>query len=487
VTTHLDQSTAIEEHLGPVDPPLPQVLHFTPEERSAHGRAARADTPRTSHAAVETSPSRDPVALLRADDSERVQELLPIRYRRMLASPFAFYRGAAAVMAYDLAPTPRAGIRVQLCGDAHLANFGAYASAERSLVFDLNDFDETLPGPFEWDVKRLAASFEVLGRHRGFSEDERRRTVLAVVRHYREAMRDFAALRNAQVWYSRLDVETVRDELRASRNDRQAEALTRTLEKAKSKDSMKALAKLTREVDGEPRIVSDPPLVVPIAELAQGVDPAHLQQDVRELLRLYRRTLQRDRRKLLESFRYVDVARKVVGVGSVGTRCWIMLLLGRDNADPLFLQVKEANESALEPYLGRSAYAQHGQRIVEGQRLMQAASDIFLGWIRNKNGLDGRPHDFYVRQLWDWKSAVDLDAIRLEGVEIYARVCGWTLARAHARSGDRIAIAGYLGKSDAFDKAIADFAFAYADLNERDYAALADAVASGTVVAAEET
>jgi uncharacterized protein (DUF2252 family) len=475
-----------EEEVTELQQAPPKVPHFTPDERSARGQAARSDVPRTSHVALDAATERDPLALLRADDVNRVQELLPIRYARMLASPFAFYRGGAAIMAYDLAPTPRSGLHVQLCGDAHLANFGGYASAERSFVFDLNDFDETLPGPFEWDVKRLAASFEVAARHRGMAGPGRRQAVLTVVRAYREAMRDFAAMRNLDVWYARLDMETLREQIHAARASKQEAAFSRGVEKAKSKDSMRALAKLTRLVDGEPRIVSDPPLIVPIAELVgEDADAATIEAQVGELIRLYRRTLQHDRRALLESFRYVDLARKVVGVGSVGTRCWIALLLGRDSADPLFLQIKEAGPSVLEQYLGRSTYGQHGQRVVEGQRMMQAASDIFLGWIRNKEGLDGRPHDYYVRQLWDWKAAVDLEVIEPRGLEIYASVCGWTLARAHARSGDRIAISGYLGKSDAFDRAVAEFAAAYADQNERDYEALVDAVKAGTIVASE--
>jgi uncharacterized protein (DUF2252 family) len=465
----------------------PKVLHFTAAERAARGRAARGETPRASHDALTLAPGRDPVALLTAGSEARVQELLPIRYGRMLVSPFAFYRGAAAVMAHDLAPTPRAGLQAQLCGDAHLANFGGFASPERTFVFDLNDFDETLRGPFEWDVKRLAASFEIAGRNRGFDDELRRTCVLAVVRSYRETIRQFAEMSNLDVWYSRLEVATVEASLRESHDAKQAKAVAKSTAKARTKDSMRAFARLTETVDGEPRIVSDPPLVVPIAELAgtAGVDVDAMSHEIRELVRVYRRTLQRDRRELLETFRYVDIARKVVGVGSVGTRCWIMLMLGRDDSDPLFLQVKEAGHSVLEPYLGRSRFPNNGQRVVEGQRLMQATSDIFLGWIRNKRSPDGVDRDFYIRQLWDWKTSVDLEAILPRGLELYAGVCGWTLARAHARSGDRIAIASYLGKSDAFDRAVADFATAYADLNERDYAALAAAVRDGKVEAKE--
>ena len=462
-----------------------EALHFTATERATRGRAARIEAPRTSHAILEPVSDRDPVLWLDEVSALRVPELNPIRYGRMLVSPFAFYRGAAAVMARDLGPTPRSGLNVQLCGDAHLANFGVFASPERALLFDLNDFDETHRGPFEWDVKRLAASFEIAGRNRDFKLSERRTAVLAAVRMYREAMRTFAAMRNLDIWYSRLDADKISADLRDSHHQRQARAVARSVAKARTKDSMKAFSRLTHDVDGEPRIVSDPPLVVPISELASERDADEVEAEIRGLVRTYRRTLQHDRRELLEGFRYVDLARKVVGVGSVGTRCWIMLLLGRDSADPLFLQVKEAGPSVLEPMLGRSVYGNHGQRVVEGQRLMQASSDIFLGWVRNKRGLDGAQRDFYIRQLWDWKASVDLEAIVPRGLELYAQACGWTLARAHARSGDRIALAGYLGKSDVFDRAIADFATAYADLNERDYSALGAASGSGAIEATE--
>jgi uncharacterized protein (DUF2252 family) len=475
--------TAVEPTEEPVAPP--KVLHFTAAERAARGRAARAEAPRTSHAAYEEGSDRDPVALLDAASPQRVPELVPIRYGRMLVSPFTFYRGAAAIMAHDLAATPRAGLGVQLCGDAHLANFGGYASPERRFVFDLNDFDETIRGPFEWDVKRLAASFEVAGRNREFDDADRRAAVVAVVRSYREAMRKFAGMPNLEVWYARLDAESIEAELRADHDEQQARAFERSVAKARTKNSMRALTKLTQNVDGEPRIASNPPLIVPLAELVAPEDFESTAHEVRELVRTYRRTLQRDRRELLETFRYVDLARKVVGVGSVGTRCWLMLMLGRDNEDPLFLQVKEAVSSVLEPYLGRSHFAHQGQRVVEGQRMMQATSDIFLGWVRNKRGLDGLERDFYVRQLWDWKTSVDLESILPRGLQIYAQVCGWTLARAHARSGDRIALAAYLGKSDTFDRALADFAVAYADQNERDYQALVAAVRDGRIEAKE--
>ena len=469
---------------------VPVVPHFTAAERAARGRAARTECPRTSHAAFDPQ-DRDPVAILEEQAPSRVPELVPIRYGRMLVSPFTFYRGAAAIMAHDLAPTPRAGLQAQLCGDAHLSNLGGYASPERTLVFDLNDFDETLPGPFEWDVKRLATSFEIAGRDREFSPAQRDRAVLLVVRAYREAMRQFAGMTNLDLWYSRLDVSGLAGQLRAARKGAAMQTMTGRLEKAvakaRTKDSMKAFAKLTEEVDGEPRIAADPPLIVPARDLVGTADRPieEIVQELHATFRNYRRTLQRDRRHLLEQYRWIDLARKVVGVGSVGTRCFILLLLGRDDADPLFLQIKEAQPSVLEPALGRSEFQNSGQRVVEGQRLMQATSDIFLGWVHIKRSLDGPPRDFYVRQLWDWKVSVDLDAILPEGLEAYARVCGWTLARAHARSADRIAIASYLGKGDTFDRAIREYAQDYADQHERDYAAVKNAARDGRITATE--
>jgi uncharacterized protein (DUF2252 family) len=462
-----------------------KVTHLTLDERVAHGRAARADAPRTSQSTFDAHPERDPVAIIDADSDARVPELVPIRYGRMLVSPFTFYRGAAAIMAHDLAPTSRSGLKVQLCGDAHLSNFGGFAAPDRALVFDLNDFDETAAGPFEWDVKRLVASFEICGRDRGFDDAERQRILIGVTRAYRNAMRDFAAMDNLEVWYSRLDSAGIEERLRSEHDRKQSKAVAQNVAKAQTKDSLKALDKLTHVVDGEVRIISDPPLIVPIEELAGGVSYHDLEHEIHQLFRAYRRSLQHDRRKLMEQFRIVHVARKVVGVGSVGTRAWILLMLGRDDSDPLFLQIKEAGPSVLEPYLGKSEYRNLGQRVVEGQRMMQAASDIFLGWVRNPKGLDGRQRDFYVRQLWDWKTSANLDTILPRGLELYAGVCGWTLARAHARSGDRVAIASYLGKSDVFDRAIADFGVAYADLNERDYAAMREAVASGRLTAQE--
>jgi uncharacterized protein (DUF2252 family) len=424
----------------------------------------------------------DPIVLLEAQATSRVPELVPLRYGRMLVSPFTFYRGAALIMANDLSPTPRSGFISQICGDAHLSNFGVFASPERRLLFDMNDFDETLPGPWEWDVKRLAASFEIAGRDRGFAPADRRTIVTACVAEYRSRMQQFAAARNLDVWYAHIEVEQLFELLKSSVTKKQKAKAEANVAKARTRDSMQAFTKLTHDVDGRRRIISDAPLIVPIEDLAAGSGRDDVEGELRGLIRSYRRTLETDRRELLESFDYVHAARKVVGVGSVGTRAWIVLLLGRDGQDPLFLQAKEAQESVLERFVGKSRYVNHGQRVVAGQRLMQAASDIFLGWQR-VTGFDGQVRDFYLRQLRDWKGSADVDTMGSGPMTAYARVCGATLARAHARSGDRIAIASYLGTSDTFDRAIAAFSSAYADQNERDYAALVDAVESGRLEA----
>ena len=465
---------------------LPKVEHFTVDERVSIGKAVRTQAPLESHAEWTPSPYRaDPVTLLEEQAETRVQELVPIRYGRMMVSPFAFYRGAAYLMAADLASTPSSGLRVQACGDAHLMNFGVFASPERTLMFDMNDFDETLPGPWDWDVKRLAVSFEVATRARGFADKERRLMVLQVVQAYREATRTFAEMKNLEVWYAKLDLDTILQQLREQKDAAVvAKNTERALAKIRGKDNTRAFEKLTVATEGEPRIVGDPPLLVPVSDLLTGVSREEFMNSVRAILRGYRRTLQRDRGRLLESYRVVDVARKVVGVGSVGTRTNVALLLGRDGQDPLFLQVKEARDSVLAPFVGRSLIKNQGQRVVEGQRMMQATSDIFLGWIRFA-GVDGIEHDHYIRQLWDAKGSVDPAVMLPKGFEVYARICGWTLARAHARSGDRVAIASYLGKTDVFDNAIADFSAAYADQNERDHQALVDAVQSGRVAATQ--
>jgi uncharacterized protein (DUF2252 family) len=482
MTSHPEDGT--EKTAGSRAPNAKAVPHFTRAERAARGRAARTEVPRSMHAQIEFPSERDPVALLEEQAVSRVQELVPIRYGRMLVSPFAFYRGGALIMAEDLSRTPVSGLRVQLCGDAHLSNFGVFGSPERNLVFDMNDFDESAPGPWEWDVKRLLASFTIGGRERGFSKKERRTIALATVRSYREAMRAFSQMRDLEVWYSHLSVEQAFREFSAGVDPKRLKKMESDIAKSRTKDSMQAFVKLTRIVDGEPRIISDPPLIVPIDELVPAqVDRNMIQGDIHDLIRSYRRTLETDRRHLLEQFRFVDLARKVVGVGSVGTRAWIALFLGIDDDDPLFLQLKEAQPSVLERFVGKSQYANCGQRVVAGQRLMQATSDIFLGWQHVGAGLDGQARDFYVRQLKDWKGSFAIEAALPPGAAAYGRACGWTLARAHARSGDRVAISAYLGASDAFDQAIADFAEIYADQNERDYQALQDAVNDGRLKA----
>jgi len=463
----------------------PAVGRLTPAECADRGRAARAAVPRAGHAVFDRPAGRpDPVGLLAQQAASRVPELVPLRWGRMMASPFAFFRGAALPMASDLARTPVSGLAVQACGDAHLSNFGIFGSAERRLVFDVNDFDETLPGPWEWDVKRLAASLEVAGRGNGFPARARREIVTAAVAGYRRAMRAFAAMTNLEVWYARADVDQLRAQFGSRLKAPQRKAVDKGLAKARTRDSMQEVARLTRLVDGRPRIISDPPLLVPAADLLPGRgELAGLTAQLTGLIAGYRRTLETDRRFLLEQFELADMARKVVGVGSVGTRCWILLMLGRDGADPLFLQVKEAEASVLSRFAGASRYPNQGQRVVAGQRLMQASSDIFLGWQRTEAGLDGRPRDFYVRQLRDWKFSADIHTLAPRGMRLYGELCGWTLARAHARSGDRIAIAAYLGRSDVFDHAITQFASAYADQNERDHKSLIHAVAAGQITA----
>jgi uncharacterized protein (DUF2252 family) len=401
-----------------------------------------------------------------------------------MVSPFSYYRGAALPMASDLAATPVSGLAVQACGDAHLSNFGLFGSAERRLIFDVNDFDETLPGPWEWDVKRLAASLVVAGRDNGFAGKQCRDAVMATVSRYRQAMREFATMTNLDVWYARADVNELRAQFDTQLRARQRKAMDKGMAKARTRDSMQELAKLTRTVDGQPRIISDPPLLVPVDELMPAeMDRAVFVAELKGLIAKYQRTLETDRRYLLHQFEFCDMARKVVGVGSVGTRCWIVLMLGRDETDPLFLQVKEAEASVLSRFVGASKYANQGQRVVAGQRLMQAASDIFLGWQHVEAGADGQPRDFYIRQLRDWKFSIEIESLRPEGLQMYGELCGWTLARAHARSGDRVAVASYLGNSDVFDRAITKFAAAYADQNERDYEALVDAAKSGRITA----
>jgi uncharacterized protein (DUF2252 family) len=441
------------------------------------GRAARAATPRRSHADFEPTPNRsDPVDVLERQSRTRVPELVPIRYGRMLQSPFAFYRGSAAIMAEDLAATPQSGLRVQCCGDAHLSNFGVFASPERRLVFDLNDFDETLPGPWEWDVKRLAASILIAAQSIDCRPSVQRRIVLQCVRAYRRGMAQFAAMGNLAVWYAHVEVEALVAQYGDEFKPRVVKRTKKALAKARTKDSTSALAKLTQVVDGERRIVDQSPLIVPLDVLAQGAQRERILDELQRLLAVYRESLPLERRALLDQFRLADVARKVVGVGSVGTEAWIALLLGAGADEPLFLQIKEAQTSVLEDHVGASEFANHGERVVIGQRMMQASSDIFLGWLRGER-------DFYGRQLKDWKGSAEIEQMRPEGLEAYGRLCGATLARAHARTGDRVAIAAYLGSGDKFDQAILAFSCAYAEQNERDYQALRTAADSGRIVA----
>jgi uncharacterized protein (DUF2252 family) len=458
------------------------------EERMAHGRAARRQTPRSAHRSWKAASDRpDPVTLLEEQAATRVPELVPIRHGRMLVSPFTFYRGAAAIMAADLANTPTSGIPVQLCGDAHLSNFGVFGTPEREMIFDINDFDETLPGPWEWDVKRLAVSFEICGRHRGFTAAECREVVAASVFGYRERMLKSAGMPTLEAWYDRLDADTILEWIQAKKRDkvagtREVQRTHDNIAKARTRDSIRAFSRLVGDVNGEFRIKSDPPLILPIEDLLPSDRVRSDNEDaMRSLLLSYQKTLLHHHHPL-EEYRYVHMARKVVGVGSVGTRAWIILLLGRDESDPLILQAKEAQASVLERHLGASAYDNHGERVVRGQRMMQAASDIFLGWQRVTD-LDGRSRDYYVRQLHDWKGSVNVETLRVPGASLYARVCGQTLARAHARSGDRVAIASYLGKGDAFDRAIVEFSSAYADRNEVDYRNFVKAVSSGRLEA----
>jgi len=458
------------------------VPHLSVAERAEQGKKARAAVPRSSHATFEPPSNRpDPVDLLEEQAASRVPELVPIRYGRMLTSAFAFYRGAALIMASDLADTPRSGFTVQVCGDAHLSNFGVFGSAERNLVFDINDFDETLPGPWEWDVKRLAASIAIAGRDRGFTDRERATAVLTTVEAYRNEMRTLAGMPELAVWYRRLDADQL-IKVAGTITRGAAKRTEKVLDKARTQDSMRAFDKLTHMVDGEPRIISDPPVLVPLRELVTGQEGEGLYERLHDLLRGYRRTLQSDRRHLLERFQVVDMAHKAVGVGSVGTRAWILLLIGRDLSDPLFLQAKEAQPSVLERFLDKSGYRNNGERVVAGQHLMQATSDIFLGWEHNA-GIDGVGRDYYARQLKDWKASIDVETTVPSGLAAYGRVCAWTLARAHARSGDRVALAAYLGTGVSFDRAIASFAEAYADQNQRDFEALQRAVADGRITA----
>ena len=491
-----------------------KITHLSIDERRAKGREARDRTPPSSHEKWHPAADRpDLIALLEEQNATREPDLVPVRHGRMMVSPFTFYRGGAKIMAADLKDTPAAGLGAQLCGDAHLSNFGVFASPERTLLFDLNDFDETLPGPFEYDVKRMAASFTIAGRNNGFAKADTREATLASVRAYREAMASFAQMRTMDIWYARLDEDELMAGVRAAaagaakagkkgkkgkkgpktakkgggEEEKLAKAALARAEKNRAKahtrDSLQALSKLGEMTDGSYRIISQPPIVVPVRELAAtyGMSPDETEHVIRDQFRAYRATLPDDRRQLLERFEIVDWARKVVGVGSVGTRAFIVLLLGRDADDPLFLQVKEATASVLEAYLPKSRYRQHGERVVQGQQLMQAASDIYLGWTK---GLDVR-RNYYWRQLRDMKGSILVEAMLPFALTFYAGICGWTLARAHARSGDPVAIAEYLGPGDAFDRSITDFSERYADQNEQDYQKFVTAIRSGQLAVLE--
>jgi uncharacterized protein (DUF2252 family) len=445
------------------------------------GKLARKRVPRSSLADLSLPSDRpDPVAQLEEQAKTRLPDLIPLRYGRMLVSAFTFYRGAAAIMASDLSRSPVTGIRVQACGDAHLSNFGGFASPERRLVFDINDFDETLPGPWEWDAKRLFASFEIGARDRGFKKSDRRRIVTEAAREYRSAMAEFAAMGNLDVWNAHLDVEDAIGRYVAEVDPETARNFQRGVAKAQGKDRLKAFSKLTHEVDGRLRIINDPPSLMPLDDLVSPEEARTIDERIRVILRSYRETLSPDRRVLFDTYEYVHAAVKVVGVGSVGTRAWIVLMIGRDLNDPLFLQLKEAQASVLEPYVGPSRFAKHGRRVVEGQKLTQTAGDILLGWT-TAEGFDGVERDYYVRQLWDWKGSARVDRFNPKAMAIYGRICGWVLARAHARTGNRFALSGYLGKSDAFEQAMADFSVAYADQNQRDYEAMLKAADDGRI------
>jgi uncharacterized protein (DUF2252 family) len=458
------------------------------EESVASGKEARKTLPREAHAEFENADSnRDPVGILTSQDAVRVAELVPIRYGRMLTTPFAFYRGSAALMSEDLGAKPHSGLFAQLCGDAHLSNFGLFAAPDRRLIFDLNDFDETLPGPWEWDLKRLAVSVAIAMRSIGGSKKDSKNAVMATVATYRARMKELAGQGNLDVWYARMEIDKVKELLTNEPDKKVLKALNKASEKAQTRDSHRDLEKLTHVVDGQRRIMADPPLIVPVEDLLAdthhgSASPEEIRERIAEMLKEYSKGLATDRRHLLNQYTVAHMARKVVGVGSVGTRAWIILLIGRDDSDPLFLQIKEAGPSVLERYLGPSEYEFAGQRVIAGQRIMQAATDVLIGW-QNTTGVDGVDRQFYVRQLKDWKGSADIEKMLPHGLELYGSLCGRVLARAHARSGDRVAINAYLGKSDKFDKALAEYSELYADQNDRDYARLQQAVADGVIEA----
>jgi uncharacterized protein (DUF2252 family) len=455
----------------PNDPAAPAAMFRSRAERLAAGQALRDRLPRRRHADWKPSAKdRDPIAILEESNRARLPELIPIRYGRMLPNPFTFLRGSASLMAYDLATTPATGLRVQACGDCHLLNFGLFATPERNLVFDINDFDETLPAPWEWDLKRLAVSFAVAARDNKLSDDEARGAALECARAYREHLRDYSRMSPLEVWYTRLDMA----QLIALAPDEKARKRREQMgEEARQRVIESLFPKIVSETGGGHRLVDQPPVLFHVAE-------PDAQERIRDGLADYRLSLSDERRVLLDRYHLNDFAMKVVGIGSVGTRCFIGLFFSEDN-QPLILQFKEARRSVLEPYAGASQYDNQGQRVVMGQRLMQSSSDIFLGWVRGRRGFD-----FFVRQLRDMKFSIPVEGFNATHINRYAEVCGWTLARAHAKSGDAAGISGYLGKSDSFDQAIGAFAIAYADQTERDHAALVDAVRTGRVEALME-
>ena len=462
-----------------------EKVPLTREQRAERGKALRTTVPRARHAEFVPGSARpDPLAQLESEDTARLPELLPLRYGRMAVTPFTYFRGAALPMASDLAGTVDTGLTVQCCGDAHLSNFGLFGSPERRLVFDINDFDETAPGPWEWDVKRLATSMEIAARNNEFPAGARRKVVLATVAAYRRAMREFAGRTTLEVWYAHADISMLRERAELTLGRARHKQVGKAVAKAQSKDHLGSLSRFTGVRNGELRIIADPPLIVPADDLVErDTDPFEVTTQMRKLLRTYRTSLEPERRVLLDRYRFVDLARKVVGVGSVGTRSWMLLLLGDDDRDPLFLQAKEAGPSVLEAFTKPSEFDNAGRRVVVGQRLMQAVSDIFLGWVRVPAGMDGRTRDFYIRQLRDWKGSAAVETMVPAGMRAYGELCGWTLARAHARSGDRIAIAAYLGSGETFENAVHEFAAAYADQNERDHAALVEAIRNGRITA----
>jgi uncharacterized protein (DUF2252 family) len=443
------------------------------QERRQKGKELRKRVPRSSHGAFKRQPGVNPVAILLGQDEGRVQSLVPVRHQRMGESAYAFYRAGAKLMAVDLSSTPTTNLIAQLCGDAHLANFGWYGSPERDLVFDVNDFDETLPGSFEWDLKRMAASFAIASADNGFDEKDSRKSAAASVNAYRDEMAAFAQEGFLDVWYSQVSANDILDALEADGKTKKAKEAGKRAKKARRKDSMHVLGKLTETVDGRARIKSDPPFVVPLRDMAAELRPDDVQQVVQDVLASYVESVPDRFAVLLRRYRYVDMAFKVVGVGSVGTRCFIVFLEGRDDADPLFLQIKQAEKSALETYFPPSAYAHPGRRVVEGQQLMQTSSDIFLGWTSADDGIQ-----FYVRQLKDMKASVDVASLSPKDMRKYARACGATLARSHSRSGDPAIMSGYMGSGDVFADAITDFAVAYAAQNEADYQAWMSFMAS---------